>query len=77
MRALLENGADPHTQDDEGRSPLDWALSLGDLKSMSCIDLLQKYMSGELTPTVSDRKRKIAPPGDAEPPGKRLALGSE
>ena len=74
LQALLPNGADPHTRDDEGRSPLDWALSLGDLKSTSCIDLLQKYMSGELIPTSADRKQKVASLGDSEPSGKRLAL---
>jgi len=78
LQALLRNGADPHTRDDQGRSPLDWAMSLGDLKSPSCIDLLQKYMSGELTPTaVAGRKRKTATPRGAEPSGKRLALESE
>jgi len=72
VKSLLEGsgGADPNIRDNEGKTALDWALSVNLRNSDKCRELLQKYMSpppqaGDVVNNIN--KRKTPSPGDSAP----------
>ena len=71
VKSLLEGprGADPNIPDNQGKTALDWALSVDLKNSDECRELLRKYMptlqTGDAVNTIN--KRKTPPQGDSAP----------
>ena len=56
VKSLLEEprGADPNIRDNEGKTALDWALSIDLKNSDECRELLRKYMSPPPSTTLRE-----------------------